>query len=162
MRTTHGTGVPNASGKMGSRQRQRHIAACRRVRATGSAEMSAGKVVRWNPHGMAPRDDPDQTPPVLLDPAARDWVLVSGAGFSFEPWGAEFAPPEPGAVVVAIAMTGDGTRHRGVEVSVLDERRVSVWMPTASAAYWLPDSARDTAPWETHLVPLDYERGQLA
>ncbi|GAA5119962.1 hypothetical protein GCM10023339_34620 [Alloalcanivorax gelatiniphagus] len=109
---------------------------------------------------MAPRDDPDQTHPVLFDPATREWVLVSGAGFFFEPWGAEFAPPEPGAVVVAMA--GDGTRHRGVEVSVLDDRWVSVWIPTGSATYWLPDSARDAAPWETHLVPLDYERGQLA
>ena len=73
--------------------------------------------------------------------------------------GREFTPPGRGSVLVVF---GDGeTRHRGVEVYFVDGGLVSIWMPTGSEAYWLADVSRDTAPWETHLVSLDYERGSL-
>jgi hypothetical protein len=93
-----------------------------------------------------------------FDPSASDWVLVDGAGFVFEPWGAEFRPTESGRILVAFG--GDATRHRGVEVYLLNDRWVSIWMPTQSEAFWLPDTESDR-PWETRLVPLDYERGTV-
>jgi hypothetical protein len=101
------------------------------------------------------------TPPddLLFNPASADWVMVDGAGFVFEPWGAEFTPPERGRVLVAFGH--DETRHRGVEVSQADDGWVSIWMPAGSQAYWLSDVSRDSASWETHLVGLDHERGAL-
>lgn len=95
-----------------------------------------------------------------FDPASADWVMVDGAGFVFEPWGAEFTPPGPGRVLVAFGH--DETRHRGVEVSQVDAGWVSIWMPAGSVAYWLAEGSQDSAPWETHLVALDHERGTFA
>lgn len=100
---------------------------------------------------MTPSDDSP------FDPASMDWVMVDGMEFVFEPWGAEFTPAEPGRVLVAFGH--DETRHRGVEVSPSDRGRVSIWIPTGSQAYWLADASQDSARWETHLVPLDYQRG---
>ena len=109
---------------------------------------------------MPHADGPGHTDRVPVDLAAEDWVLLSGSGYFFEPWGATFTPPEAGSVLVAF---GDGqTRFRGVEVSTLDDGRLSIWMPSGSTAYWLAHSLQDDAPWERHLVALDYERGQLA
>jgi hypothetical protein len=85
--------------------------------------------------------------------------MVDGQRFVFEPWGAEFVPAESGRVLIAFG--DDATRHRGIEISLLDDGWVSVWMPARSEAFWLASASTDAKPWETDLTAIDYERGTL-
>ena len=94
-----------------------------------------------------------------FDLSAEDWVLVGARAFAFEPWGSQFEPAGAGQLVVRFGTKRD--RHRGVEVSVLDDGLASVWLPDGARAYWLPDDRSPDMPWETALQPFDHERGVL-
>lgn len=96
----------------------------------------------------------------VFDLSNEDWVVVSATAYFFEPWGSEFDPDAKGSVVVRFGSTA--TRHRGIDVSVLDGGRVSLWLPDGARAYWSPDAAKEMdVPWETKLQALDFERGIL-
>lgn len=92
-------------------------------------------------------------------PADEDWVVVGARAFFFEPWGSQFEPETAGQVLVRFGTQRD--HHRGVEVSVLDDGWVSLWLPEGARTYWLPPDLGREEPWETALQPLDYQRGVL-
>ena len=96
----------------------------------------------------------------VFDLAEEDWVVVSATAFHFEPWGSQFEPSVKGEVIVRFGSTA--TRHRGIEVSVLSDGWVSLWLPEGARTYWLPSVARELdVPWETKLQPLEFETGTV-
>jgi hypothetical protein len=100
----------------------------------------------------------DVTP--VFDLALEDWIVVSATAFFFEPWGSQFEPGVKGDLVVRFGSTT--TRHRGIELSVLSDGWVSVWLPEGARTYWLPEAAREAdVPWGTKLQALEFETGTL-
>jgi hypothetical protein len=95
-----------------------------------------------------------------FDAAKKHWVTVSAAEFFFEPYCTELKPVGGGRLVVVYG--DDDTRHRGVEVALLEGGAAAVWVPASGRVFWLPELAdvdEPNEPWETRLREFDHKSG---
>lgn len=95
-----------------------------------------------------------------FDAADENWVSVAAARFFFEPHCTEFEPTQPGQLIVLFG--NDDTRHRGVQIRLVESGLAIVWVPPRGRAFWLPDLVGGQsahAPWEGRLREFDHESG---